>query len=169
MLNAFSLYPLQEDKMIWSANPSGKFKVSSLFKYKEKGNQPFWTKAWIKGLIPKINIFYWIMLQNKILTLDNLQKRGINVVNRCSLCKEGFEDRDHLFLNCSYSQKFQSSILNYWNISWVHLNNANLCFKSWTYPSKDPNVVFYGKLPSPISGGVFGKKEIIESFEIKKC
>lgn len=91
--------------MIWRDNANGCFKVSMVFTSKEKGAGPLWSKSWIKGLIPKVNIFYWILLQNKILTLDNLQKRGINVVNRCSLCKEGYEDRDHLFLNCNYSQK----------------------------------------------------------------
>ena len=131
--------------MIWSVDPNGQFKVSSIFKSKEKGNQAFWTKAWIKGLTPKINIFYWILLKNKILTQENLQKRGINVVNRCSLCKEGFEDKDHLFLNCTYSQQVWSSILSYWNISWVHQNNVDLCFKSWIFPSKDIDIVSYGK------------------------
>ena len=96
-LNVVSLYPHLEDQVIWHADPSGHFKVSSIFAPKDKGNQPLWAHAWIKGLIPKINIFFWIMLQNKIPTLDNLQKRGINVVNRCILCKKGFEDRDHLF------------------------------------------------------------------------
>ena len=91
-LNDFSLYPNHEDEMIWNVDPSGQFKVSSFFTSKEKGIQPLWSQAWIKGLILKINIFYWIFLQNKILTQDNLQKRGINVVNRCTLCKEEFED-----------------------------------------------------------------------------
>ena len=103
MLNVFSLYPHKEDKMIWGADASGCFKVSSIFKMKEKGPCHLWTKAWIKGLTPKINFFLKILLQNKILTLDNLQKRGSNVVDRCSLCKEGYEDRNHLFLNCTYS------------------------------------------------------------------
>ena len=110
MLNVFCVYPHKEDKMIWSVDASGYFKVSFVFKYEEKGACPLWTRAWIKGLIPKINIFYWILLQNKALTQDNLQKRGINVVNRCSLCKEGFEDRYHLILNCSYSQQVWSSL-----------------------------------------------------------
>ena len=139
-LNAFSLYPTYEDKMIWNADPSGQFKVSTLFVSREKGNQPFWSQAWIKGLIPKINIFYWIMLQNKILTQDNFQKRGINVVNRCTLCKNRFGDRDHLFLNCSYSEQVWTEILNYWSMTWVHQNNVKLFFKSWKCPSKDPDV-----------------------------
>ena len=36
MLNAFCLYPHKEDKMIWSADASGCFKVSSIFKSEEK-------------------------------------------------------------------------------------------------------------------------------------
>ena len=149
MLNSFYLYPHNEDKMIWSVDASGCFKGSSVFKYEEKGAHPLWTKAWIKGLIPKINIFFWILLQNKILTIDNLQKRGINVVNRCSLCKEDYEDRDHLFLNCTYSQKVWRFILNYWNVAWVHHNNIDHCFQSWTFPSKESNVGFLWKITLP--------------------
>ena len=103
MLNAFFLYPHKEDKMIWRANANDCFRASTIFSSKEKGASPLWSKAWIKGLIPKINIFYWILLHNKILTQDNLQKRGINAVNQCSLCKEGYEDMDYLFLSCNYS------------------------------------------------------------------
>ena len=68
MLNAYCLYPYKEDRMIWRNDANGNFKVSSIFKSKEKGPSPLWSKAWIKGLIPKINIFYWILLQNKMLT-----------------------------------------------------------------------------------------------------
>ena len=89
------------------------------------------------------------MLQNKILTLDNFQKRGINVVNRCILCKEGFEDRDNLFLNCSYSQLVWAEILNFWGIIWVHQNKVELTFRSWFCPSKDPDVLFLWKLTLP--------------------
>ena len=89
------------------------------------------------------------MLQNKILTQDNLQKRGINVVNICTLCKNGFEDRNHLFLNFSYSQQVWTEILNYWNITWVHQNNVELCFKTWKCPSKDPDVEFLRKITLP--------------------
>lgn len=112
-LNVVSLYLSLEDMIIWNADPSGQFKVSTIFASRKKGIQPLWSYASFKGLIPKINILYWLMLQNKILTLDNLQKRGINVVNRCSLCKNGFEDRDHLFMNCAYTQQFWTEILNY--------------------------------------------------------
>ena len=75
-LNACSIYPHQEDLMVWGIHPRSHFKVSFVFISKDKVNYPMWDKAWIKGRIPKINIFFWTMLQNKILTLDNLQKEG---------------------------------------------------------------------------------------------
>ena len=83
------------------------------------------------------------------MTLDNLQKRGINVVNRCTLCKNGFEDRDHLFLNCSYTQQVWTKILNFWGMTWVHQNNVEFSFKIWKCPSKDPDAQFLWKLTLP--------------------
>lgn len=98
-MNACSLDPHQEDLTVWGIDSRGCFKVSSVFISEDKVNYPMWAKAWIKGIIPKINIYFWTMLQNKILTLDNLQKRGVYLVNRCCLCKMDLEDTNHLFLN----------------------------------------------------------------------
>ena len=42
-LNAVSLYPTLEDEIIWHAEPSGQYKVSSFFAAKEKVNIPFWA------------------------------------------------------------------------------------------------------------------------------
>jgi ribonuclease HI len=148
-LNVVSIYPSVEDVLIWHAEPSGQFKVSSTFVSKEKVTPPLWSQAWVKGLIPKVNIFLWILLQNKILTLDNMQKRGINLVNRCVLCKNGLEDRDHLFLNCAFSQQVWSEILMYWNLSWVHQNNVDLAFNSWKCPSRNLDVQFLWKISLP--------------------
>ena len=52
-----SCYHHIEDKIILGADTSDYFKASSIFRTKEIGPQPLWTKAWIKGLTPKINIF----------------------------------------------------------------------------------------------------------------
>ena len=61
--------------MVCGIEFSGCFKVPFVFKTKDKVNSLMWAKAWIKALIPKINIFFWTLLQNKNLTLDHLQKR----------------------------------------------------------------------------------------------
>ncbi|CAN0918608.1 hypothetical protein LINGRAHAP2_LOCUS30968 [Linum grandiflorum] len=37
--------------------------------------------------------------------MDSLQKRGLIVPNWCSLCKLAAESIDHIFMECSFSQK----------------------------------------------------------------
>ena len=74
MLNSMVLSN-RKDEVIWGDNPNGYYSIASsynsLLSSKEK---PPWATAWILGLTPKINIFYWLALQNKILTHDNLIK-----------------------------------------------------------------------------------------------
>jgi len=45
----------------------------------------------------------WLVLNNKVLTLDNLQKRGRSSPSRCPLCRIGEEIVYHLFLFCDYN------------------------------------------------------------------
>lgn len=78
----------KEDSLIWRETLDGKYSVSSSMVIQNKVMEeiPIWDKVWNKKLIPKVNIFFWIFIQNKVLTLDNLQKRVFVFPNRCSLC-----------------------------------------------------------------------------------
>ena len=86
ILNAMILNN-KRDELIWEDNTNGSYSVASgyfwLWNILEK---PIWDKAWMIGLTPKINIFFSLMLQDKVLTLDNLAKRGHYIPNRCNLC-----------------------------------------------------------------------------------
>ena len=102
-LNA-TLINHSSDTLIQGDSLDGLYSVSSgylsLVGQKEK---PIWSKAQIPGLIPKVNIFFWLLLQDKILTLDNLAKKGQIIPNRCSLCKQDQEMVNHLFIHYPYS------------------------------------------------------------------
>ncbi|XP_011621706.1 uncharacterized protein LOC105420280 [Amborella trichopoda] len=53
-----------------------------------------------KRLLPlKVQCFLWLKVQNRVLTVDNLIKRGKILPNICLLCKEDEEISDHLFLH----------------------------------------------------------------------
>ena len=62
-----------------------------------------WSKVWITNLIPKINFFWWTTQHGKILTLDNLKRRGFYITNNCCLCNEKEESISHVFLECQYA------------------------------------------------------------------
>lgn len=50
-----------------------------------------------------MRVFAWLMVLNKILTVDNLMRCGSSMVNRCVLCKNSSESVLHLFEQCQVS------------------------------------------------------------------
>lgn len=58
----------------------------------------------------RVLIFTWLMLRNRILTVDNLVRRGWNMPNRCSMCKRKEETVKHLFRQCSYIAELKYKI-----------------------------------------------------------
>lgn len=60
-------------------------------------------RIWKLKAPPRMLIFGWLTWRNKILTHDNLNKKGMHIVTRCTLCKEGAETVRHLFKECPYA------------------------------------------------------------------
>lgn len=58
---------------------------------------------WNPWVLSKVNFFSLCGKQvgGKVLTLDNLQKRGRSLVNRCFMCKQEGELIDHILLHYS--------------------------------------------------------------------
>lgn len=54
---------------------------------------------------PRMKFFGWLAIQNRILTEDNLMRRGWCIVNMCVLCRSGAELVRHLFGGCSYTNE----------------------------------------------------------------
>ncbi|CAL1359192.1 unnamed protein product [Linum trigynum] len=58
--------------------------------------------VWRKFIPSKVNAFMWEVVHKRILTLDKLQRRGVLLANRCSLCTKDEENVDHLFIKCEF-------------------------------------------------------------------
>ena len=90
--NFIHLEETREDKLVWTKNPvNGDFTAKLGYKTwaeeKFQGETKEWWKQLWKAKGPlKAKITLWQSLNNKILTWDNLQKRGWNGPNRCTLC-----------------------------------------------------------------------------------
>jgi len=63
----------------------------------EEVQTKWWFNAIWKWFSPlNVKLFFWLVLENKILTWDNLVKRGRNGPGRCALCNEVEEYVFHL-------------------------------------------------------------------------
>ena len=63
------------------------------------------------GRIPKFAFSAWLALHGRFLTIDQLQRRGLQLVNQCVLCWSAMESIDHLFFNCAYTAWIWRSLL----------------------------------------------------------
>ncbi|CAI0468584.1 unnamed protein product [Linum tenue] len=68
---------------------------------------PFRT-VWRSEVPMKVKAFLWLVTHERILTHDNLKRRGWNLASRCALCNSEEENIDHLFRHCSFSSKIWS-------------------------------------------------------------
>jgi hypothetical protein len=77
-----------EDKLWWAPSCKGKFDVRSFCKrIASEESSPFsWKSIWRTKAPSRVAFFAWTAALGKILTLDNLRKRQIVVINRRCLC-----------------------------------------------------------------------------------
>eukprot|EP00253_Pinus_taeda_P021952 PITA_21952 len=100
-----------------------------------------WKQVWsVKGL-PIFNFFFWILMQNKQLTGDNLSKRNFVGPHRCVMCRNSGETTSHLFIDCVYAKEvWKLSLLGLPASPPHHSSMADL-FSDWFqyYPQIIPN------------------------------
>ncbi|XP_019235405.1 PREDICTED: uncharacterized protein LOC109215744 [Nicotiana attenuata] len=66
----------------------------------------------------------WLQMQNKLLTADRLNKWGMMIDTKCSLCQKAEETRDHLFVECEYTKAMMHKLM-----SWTQ--NQSIVASSW--------------------------------------
>ena len=74
------------------------FEVKSYYKMRvnsESVEGP-WKIIWKSKAPPRMAFFVWTAVLRKILTMDNLRKKNIIVMEWCCMCKKSGESIDHL-------------------------------------------------------------------------
>jgi hypothetical protein len=91
-----------QDKLWWVPSRKEIFEVKSFYRaLTPYGSLSFpWKSVWRSQAPPRVTFFAWTAVCSKILTLDNVGRRGMVVVNRCWLCEMEGESVDHLLLHC---------------------------------------------------------------------
>eukprot|EP00253_Pinus_taeda_P013603 PITA_13603 len=132
-------------KDCWGWGQSGIYSTvagySTLQGLKNSNHPPtFWKNVWDSFATPKVNLFCWTLIHNKILTGDNLEKRNITGPHRCAMCNNKSETIRHLFMDCSVEKEVWGLILRDLLTPVPSFNSAVDLFASWRqhYPHHIP-------------------------------
>nr|XP_023929449.1 kinesin-like protein KIN-7K, chloroplastic [Quercus suber] len=59
-----------------------------------------WRSIWKQKIFSRVAFFVWSAALGKCLTIDNLRKRKVWILDWCYMCKSNGESVDHLLLHC---------------------------------------------------------------------
>ncbi|KAL5702289.1 mannosylglycoprotein endo-beta-mannosidase [Ranunculus cassubicifolius] len=127
----------EEDGRVWIWGSGGRFSVKSLYKEiaketaeKELRNEEIirnfpHKKVWDVEIPFRICFFAWMAYLGRVQTMDNLNERGMNLVNLCVFCDEGEEeDVDHLLLKCTRAKNVWDWFFGSFGVPWVRPNSV---------------------------------------------
>ncbi|KAI4990269.1 hypothetical protein ZWY2020_038632 [Hordeum vulgare] len=91
------------DTIKWNLEASGKYTARSAYKAQFQGvvKSDFKRMIWTTWAPPRLKIFAWLLLKNRLWCNDRLQRRGWPNGYFCQLCLRNLETSAHLFWQCS--------------------------------------------------------------------
>ena len=96
---------------------------------------------------PRAAFFVWSAALGKILTLDNLRKRQVVVINRCFMCKKDGESIDHLLLHCEVAHALWCNIFSQLGLSWITPRSVLDICACWCSSSRTRSAVVWKMMP----------------------
>ncbi|KAJ3674406.1 hypothetical protein LUZ60_005022 [Juncus effusus] len=116
----------------WRWTQSGTFSSKSAYTFgRNPGILCEWQKSLWKTKAPlKVRFFIWLAFHNRVNTVDKLRRKGIQLPPTCVLCNANTEDRDHLFVNCSFTRATWRLAEHYSNAP-AHLTLAGSLPQTW--------------------------------------
>ena len=107
---------------------------------------------------PKVSFFAWEATWVKVLTLDQVQKRGWALANRCYLCQAHEEFIDHLLLHCEKTREVWKLFFTLFGVHWVFPSSVRETLLGWkgAFVGKKRRAVWNGALYACFS--LFGRQ-----------
>ena len=122
-----------KDKVVWITSKSGAFSVKSLYSILEPRGSSLFScgNIWRANVPPKVAFFAWEVSWGKVLTLEQLQRRGYSLVNMCFLCLSKVEMVDHLLLHCVKTRALWNLLFSLFGVAWVLSGSVKETLIGW--------------------------------------
>ena len=110
-----------EDTVRWAGAKNGMFSVKSMYSVlQQRSVISFpWKCIWKNCVQPKVSFFAWEASWVKIITFDQLKRRGFSLANRCPLCQRSEETVDHLLHHYTMTRVLWDLFFSLFGVSWV--------------------------------------------------
>lgn len=89
------------------------------------------ASLWSIKAPPRVMAFGWTALLGRTLTMDNIRRRELIIVNACPMCLAVEESIDHFLLNCLITHYLWRSTLWWFHISTPIPNSLSSLFEFW--------------------------------------
>ena len=148
-------------KMCWRPSPNKGFQVKSYYnELSFVGVGCFaWKSIWKTKVPPRVAFFSWTTALGKILTADNLRRRGLGLVSWCCMCKADGESVDHLLLHCSFVKELWDMIFALFVLQWVMPRRVVDMFACWQGSlGHHKNIVIGKAIPHRVMWCIWGER-----------
>ena len=111
-----SLRGVGDDKICWKPAMGRGFADYFYYQVLTKSiDQSFpWKTVWKPKVPSRVAFLVWTAALRNILTIDNLRKLVILILNWCCMRKRNGESVDHLLIHCSFASDLWSSVYLVW-------------------------------------------------------
>jgi hypothetical protein len=119
-----------------------------------------WGKIWDSPQWPKIKIFKWLVLHNRILTWENLRKRGFIGPSQCHLCQAKEETMNHLLDECNYTTKIWDWAASIFRQSNRTRGNISATINNWneSYRKNEMVNLYWNLMPGMIIWAIWKER-----------
>ncbi|XP_057734391.1 uncharacterized protein LOC130949772 [Arachis stenosperma] len=111
ILRPVKLTTEREDRVVWKFDKTGIFSINSFVQVMQEAAPPreitsynFTSAIWRGFVPPRIELFSWFVLIERVNTKERLCKLGVlgQLDNMCTLCCKSIESVFHLFVGCEF-------------------------------------------------------------------
>jgi hypothetical protein len=108
------------DSIVWNLSTCETFEVRSFYSAMIQPSHSFpWKSVWKAKVPSRVAFFLWTATLGKILTIDNLRKRRVIIMDWCCMCKTSGESVNHLLLHCPVAGDLWNMIFSIFGVPWI--------------------------------------------------